>query len=133
MSSRYTMVHDNWDPHLVFPFVVERFSRNDIYVDPMWGILIERIVADGEPVAAEDCNLFMDDVNFSRIEIGAEPFVYQVRRSNLIFARKFSEDGEFELVQFTIPPESKLIVIEYRLRDSPVSVGPVTALDSRLV
>jgi hypothetical protein len=125
------MVHNNWDPHLTFPFVVVKFKQDAIYIEPMWGVKVERITVDGQGLPGEAFNVRLDDVNFNKIPIGADPFVYQVRRSHLVFAKTL--DGmKYELEKYTIPDVAKRIVIEYRLRESNDSVGPVFTLESTL-
>lgn len=132
MNTKYRSIHNNWDPHLVFPFVVVKFKQDDIYVDPVWGIKVEKISVDGEIIPADDFKAKLDDLNFNRISIGSEPFVYQVRRRYLVFARTF-DNNDYELEKYEIPEMAKHIMIEYRLRESNQSVGPVMILESNLV
>lgn len=131
MSTKYLTLHNNWDPNLVFPFVVERFGQDKIYIEPIWGIKVEKVTADGGAVPGLEFKAKLDDLNFNKVRIGADPFVYLVRRSNLVFARKFSAES-YQLEKYTIPPDAKRIVIEYRLRESPDVAGPVLALESTL-
>lgn len=133
MESNYTTTHNDWDPNLVFPFVVSRFKRDQIYIDPKWGIKIEEIRADGDLVVPRIHDVDLDDLNFRRLPIGGDPFIYQVRYRDLVFAKSFSEEGDYELLKYTIPEASKLVVLQYRLREASNSVGPVMALHSRLV
>jgi hypothetical protein len=131
MNTKYRMVHNNWDPHLTFPLVVAKFKQDTIYVDPMWGVRIEKLTVDGRGISGEAFNVKLDDVNFNKIPIGDDPFVYQVRRSYLVFAKTL--DGmKYQLEKYTIPEAAKRIVIEYRLRESNDSVGPVFTLESTL-
>ena len=132
MNTKYRSIHNNWDPHLVFPFVVVKFKQDDIYVDPVWGIKVEKISVDGEIIPADDFKAKLDDLNFNRISIGSEPFVYQVRRRYLVFARTF-DNNDYELEKYEIPEMAKRIMIEYRLWESNQSVGPVMILESNLV
>jgi hypothetical protein len=132
MISQYTTTHNNWDPHLVFPFVVAKFKLDKIYIDPMWGLRIQKLTVDGVVIRPEPFKAKFDDVNFNKIEIGDAPFVYVVRRHSLRFASAFDEKGEFQLQKYTIPETAIKIVFDYRLRESPDSVGPDMSLLSRL-
>ena len=131
MNTKYRMVHNNWDPHLTFPFVVAKFKQDTIYIDPMWGIKIEKVTVDGQGILGEAFNVKLDDVNFNKIPIGDDPFVYQVRRAHLVFA-KILDGMQYQLEKYTIPEAAKRIVIEYRLRESGDSAGPVFILESTL-
>jgi hypothetical protein len=131
--NRYQTTHNDWDPHLVIPFVVPRHRADKIYIDPTWGLRIDRVTADGKAVPPAPHRARPDDVNFNKTAIGADPFVYTVRRLSLVFAKSFKDAGEFELEKYTLPEKAKVVVIEYRLRESPDSVGPVQTLESNLV
>jgi hypothetical protein len=132
MSTRFRMSHNNWDPHLVFPLVVLKHKRDHIYLYPTWGLKIDTVTVDGKAVVPEKDKSLMDDLNFNKVPIGADPYIYQVRRLNLVVAKHFSEQGEYELEKYSIPETARRIVIEYRLRESSDSVGPVLALESSL-
>lgn len=131
MSTKFVTIHNNWDPNLVFPFVVERFGQGSIYIEPMWGIKVDKVTADGGAVPGLEFKAKLDDLNLNKVKIGADPFIYLVRRSNLVFARKFSDES-YQLERYTIPPDAKRIVVEYRLRESPDTVGPALVLESTL-
>lgn len=133
MGNKHTFAHNDWDAGLVFPFVVTKFNQAVTYLDPIWGIRIHRLFADGSPVHALRHDADLDEADFRKIPLGEDPFIYQVRRSNLVFARAFNEQGEYRLERFDIPLPAKLIVIEYRLRESNESQGPVLILESRMV
>lgn len=116
----------------MFPFVVNKFEGKEIYVDPKWGLKIEKVSADGKEVPAENSNAKLDDLNFNKIPIGEAPFVYMVRRLELYFAETFSEQSKYVLKKYNIPETAKKIRIEYRLRESPDVVGPVMTLESQM-
>lgn len=124
--------HADWDANQVFPFVVTKHKSDKIYVDPMWGLKIDSVTADGKAIAAAAHKARFDDLNFNKFPIGSNPFIYLVRRSNLVFAKTFADKGEFELEKWTVPEMTKLLVVKYRLRESPESVGAVLTLESRL-
>ena len=129
MNFKYRTIHNSWDPNLVFPFAVSKHSQDKIFIDPTWGIRIERILADRTPVRAEEFRGRLDDLNFNKMPIGGDPFIYQVRRSHLVFARSFT-DADQQLEKYTVPNEARLLVFEYRLREANDIVGPVMTLES---
>jgi hypothetical protein len=131
--NRFATTHNSWDPHLVLPFVVLKHRADKIYLEPMWGVKVEQVKADGMPVAPAKHTVNLDDLNFNKTGIGADPFVYLVRRLSLVFAKSFAETGEYELEKYALPERAKVVVIEYRLRESPNSAGPVLTLESKLV
>jgi len=131
MSSKYRTSHTT-DPNFVFPFVVTAHRQDQIFVDPIWGIKIERILLGRSPIPPEDFRGRLDDVNYKKIPIGPDPFIYLVRRSSLIFAKTFDQN-DYHLERYNVPPNAPSLVFEYRLRESNDSLGPVLTLESVLV
>lgn len=129
MANRYRMLHNHWDANLAFAFPVERARQATIYIDPMWGVQIVSVTADGASVPGQPHTARFDDVNFNQVAIGDEPFIYLVRRSNLVFARTL-QGMDFTLEKYVIPERAERIVFEYRLRESGGGFGPVLRLES---
>lgn len=132
MNTKFTTNHNNWDTHSRIPFAVSSFGPDQIYLDPIWGVKIEKITVDNTVIAAMPHDIDLDDINFKKRTIGAEPYIYQARRLDLVFAKHFSDSGDYELEKYSIPKEAQQIVIEYRLRVAPDKLGPVLTLVSML-
>ena len=130
---RFRTTHNDWDPNLEVPFVIVKGNADKIYVDPIWGINVERVLADGKAVEPVPHPVRLDDVNMNQIPIGMEPFVYLVRRLSLVFARSFTAAGEYELLKYNLPEKAKVVLFEYRLRETPETAGPVLTMESTLV
>jgi hypothetical protein len=129
--STFSIVHHNDDPLFVFPFPVQRHTMDRLYIEPVWGIRVDAIQVDGQSIASEPFRARLDDLNFNRVPIASDMFVYLVRRHNLVFARRFSEAGEYDLERYAVPAFGARLRIDYRLRESPTSLGPQHTLLSR--
>jgi hypothetical protein len=129
-ARHYKTIHNGQTPQIVFPFVVEKFERDEIYADPVWGIKIEKITVDNSPVLAEKLKTKSEYPNFDKIFIGTGSFIYQVGSGNLVFASQLTEKGQYNLEKFTIPARARRIEIQYRLRLSPESSGPLLTLQA---
>ncbi len=125
-------IHNTWNTNLVVPLVVSKFHDDSVFVDPVWGIKIDSVTADGKIIAPEIYHAAIDDVNFSKIRIGTQSFVYHVRFLAFYFAKTFTRT-QWELEKYSLPRSAKLIRIEYRARESDESLGPSSTLESHLV
>ena len=144
MTDVYTTTHNSWDPNLLVPLVVSvpapdqvqpdqaQPERVEIFRDPVWGVRILKVIADGETVAPENHDVDLDDMDFRTIPVGIGPFIYQVRFLDFHFAATFSAH-DYQLVKYALPQTARHIQIQYQLRQSPDAVGPLMTLNSYLL
>ncbi len=131
MTDRFQLIFNNWDTNFTFPFVVHKIQLDTIYIDPIWGLKIEKVVANGQLVKPQKYQALLDDVNFGKIFI-RDTFIYQVRRLDMVFASQFNQNGDFELEKYHLPENATSIIIEYRLREASHSLGSILTIDSTL-
>lgn len=131
MSNHYLTIHNSWDANLMVPLIVAKFRLDALYVEPMWGVKIHRVVADGAAVPGKPHEQDLDDANFRKIQARDLPLVYQVRFNDFIFAKTFTE-AAWTFEKYELPRAAKIIRIEYQGRESDTSLGPVCIVESRL-
>lgn len=132
MNLHFSTTHNNWDPNIVVPLVVAKFHDENIYVDPIWGIKIEKVMADGKLIPPSRYDVVFDDVNFSQLRIGDSYFIYRVLFRDFYFAKSFTRQS-WELEKYILPPDARLIHIEYHLRESDERLGPLLTLESHFL
>lgn len=132
MSNQYLTMHNSWDANLMVPLIVAKFRQDVLYVEPMWGVKIHRVVADRTAIPGKPHEMDLDDANFRKIQAGDLPLVYQVRFNDFIFAKTFSE-AAWTFEKYELPRSANVIRIEYQGRESETSLGPVCVIESRLV
>jgi|GEM_PF-2708173 len=131
-NNQFMTVHNDWDHHLLLPFVVVRGQSDSVFIDPIWGIKIGQVMADGTRLYPERFDADLDDLNLRKIQIGNTSFIYQVQFGWFVFAKRINEeeDYEYELERYTLPAKAKHIRIEYHSRESDKVLGPACVLNS---
>ncbi|WP_444908728.1 hypothetical protein [Microbulbifer sp. TRSA005] len=97
----------------LLPFVVTLSKPSNVYVDPVWGVTIEKIVVDGSSLKVSNYDIDLDDINLNLHSVEGENFVYSLPFNNLVFGKY--ENGDYELSRYVIPENFNELSIYYRL------------------
>ena len=50
MTRSFVSTHTDWNGHQTIPFVIPAEDGLDVFRDPMWGVMIEKVTADHHPI-----------------------------------------------------------------------------------
>lgn len=95
------------------PLPVSTAPGDTLHIDPIWGIELVEILADGRPVAGKPSYVMLDDLNIRPITVQSRTYVYMVNLSRMLFG-ELSPLG-YDLVEYEIPDDAASLVIRYRL------------------
>jgi hypothetical protein len=85
-----------------------------LYISDTWGIDVVEILADGRSVAGKPSYIMFDDPNIGPVTVRSGTFVYSINLSHMLFG-KLSKPFSYDLVEYKIPENTKVLVIRYRL------------------
>lgn len=116
-SSISSHVRGSKAEYLVIPVAVEPEARAKGYFrDPMWGIRIESVICDGTPVVAKRSYAILYEADFRIFVPSTDTLVYRLPFYEFLTATKFDTNKvEYELVEYTMPPDIGEIVVCYRV------------------
>jgi len=95
----------------LLPLVIKTRPGSRIYQNPMVGIQIIDILADGEPVVARPSLTLFPYINVWPRTVRSDHYIYEVSPEFLIFIG-VSPDGD--LIQYSIPDDVRSLEIKYR-------------------
>jgi len=97
----------------IVPLPVSTTPGDTLYADPIWGIEIVEIFADGRPVAGKPSYRLLDDPNTRPVTVHSSTYIYNLVLSQMLFGKLMPLD--YDLVEYDIPDDAAPLVIRYRL------------------
>lgn len=97
----------------IVPLPVSTTPGDTLYADPIWGIEIVEIFADGRPVAGKPSYVLLDDPNTRPVTVHSSTYIYNLVLSQMLFGKLMPLD--YDLVEYDIPDDAASLVIRYRL------------------
>jgi len=118
--------HDAAASEIVLPFPAPPVrAKGSVYRDPLFGLKLDAVVADGEPVQGEESMVLIDDIDLHAVPVNGDAYIYLVTTGEpapsvdgwcILAASAVTEDN-FDLEEFTIPRGTQRLQIRYRVRD----------------
>lgn len=98
----------------LLPLPVSTTPGDTLYTSEIWGIDMVEILADGRAITGKTSFILLDDLNIGPLTVQSGTFIYSVNLSQMLFG-KFSSPLSYELVEYEIPEDAKILEIRYRL------------------
>ncbi len=133
MNNTFLTTHTDWDAHQTLAFIVPAGTGPKVYIDPIWGIAVDAILADDREVKPQPFNGRLDDVDFRRMETRGEAFVLKMLMGDVKVAHRFESEEAYAITTYDVQMTSGLIEIRYRPRFGPGVMGPECRLVSTRV
>lgn len=99
------------------PFVINFQAGFDLYEDSKWAIKILDVLSDGKRIIGKPSFEFFDDINIDSRRVDSEFYVYKIKFDNMVFG-DLSPDGEYTLIEYSIPADTKELEINYQFVSS---------------
>ncbi|AUC55587.1 MAG: hypothetical protein ACU0CC_07550 [Sagittula sp.] len=132
MTRSFVSTHTDWNGHQTIPFVIPAEDGLDVFRDPMWGVMIEKVTADHHPIEPLVDATDLDDVDFGALSLNGAAMVGQILWNNLTTAARIDPSGDFVLHTWRVASSAKRVEIVYRPRYANGALGDVCTLVSLL-
>ena len=117
MENKSVFVSESSFDNPFLPFVINVQAGFDLYEDSKWAIKVLDVLSDGKSIVGKPSFEFFDDINVDSRRVDSEFYVYKVKLDNMVFG-DLSPDGEYTLIEYSIPVDTKELEINYQLVSS---------------
>jgi hypothetical protein len=98
------------------PFRVEAKAKNGIFRSPIWGLKIESVLCDGNPVLAKKVAVQFSDLDFRTFTPKSNIASYVIT-PNFFSALSFNvNSGAYDVVEYKFPKVFSEVIVKYRIR-----------------
>jgi hypothetical protein len=96
------------------PLPVSAKPGDVLYRNPMLGIDVVEVLADGRSVAAEPSLVLFVGIDTTTVTVQSGTYIYNIRPDQMLFLKR-SKPSDVNIVEFSIPEGVKTLEIRYRL------------------
>ncbi len=96
------------------PLPVATKAGDTLFRNPMLGIDVVEILADGGPVAAEPSFVLFVGIDTTTVTVQSGTYIYDIHPNQMLFW-KLPKQSDPTLVEYSIPENTEVLEIRYRL------------------
>lgn len=110
LSTSETLLH----AHSLLPLPVSTTHGDTLYRNPILGIDVVEVLADGRSIAAKPSLVLFVGVDITSVTVQSATYIYNISLDHLLFWKR-PMPSDLSLVEYSIPEDTELLEIKYRL------------------